>query len=58
MKSACRHARSPTPSEIGDFLTSKYTNEQLYDWMLTQLTTVHTQAYQLAFALAQQAEAA
>ena len=44
--------------EIGAFLGGKYTNEQLYDWTLTQLTAVHTQAYQLAFALAQQAEAA
>ena len=43
---------------VSDFLTDKYTNEQLYDWMLTQLTAVHTQAYQLAFALAQQAQAA
>lgn len=43
---------------VGVFLTDKYTNEQLYDWMLTQLTTVHTQAYQLAFNLAQQAQAA
>lgn len=43
---------------VSDFLTGKYTNAQLYDWMLTQLTTVHTQAYQLAFALAQQAQAA
>ncbi|HCS45189.1 MAG TPA: hypothetical protein DIW52_20570, partial [Pseudomonas sp.] len=43
---------------VGDFLNEKYTNEQLYDWMLTQLTTVHTQAYQLAFAHAQQAQAA
>lgn len=41
-----------------DFLTDKYTNEQLYDFILTQLTTVHTQAYQLAFALSQQAQAA
>jgi hypothetical protein len=47
------HARA-----VNDFLTDKYTSEQLYDWMLTQLTTVHTQAYQLAFALAQQAQAA
>lgn len=43
---------------VGEFLTDKYTNEQLYDWMLTQLTTVHTQAYQLAFALAQQTQSA
>lgn len=43
---------------VSDFLTGKYTNAQLYDWMLSQLTTVHTQAYQLAFALAQQAQTA
>lgn len=43
---------------VSDFLTSKYTNEELYDWMQTQLTAVHTQAYQLAFSLAQQAQAA
>jgi hypothetical protein len=43
---------------ISDFLTNKYTNAQLYNWMVTQLTTVYTQAYQLAFSLAQQAQTA
>ena len=43
---------------VSDFLTSKYSNAELYDWMLTRLTGVHTQAYQLAFSLAQQAQAA
>lgn len=42
---------------VSDFLTNKYTNEQLYDWMLSQLTTVYTQAYQLAVGLALQAQA-
>jgi hypothetical protein len=41
---------------ISDFLTGKYTNAQLYNWMITQLTTVFAQAYQLAFALALQAQ--
>lgn len=41
---------------IANFLTSKFTNAQLYDWMVTQLTTVYTQAYQLAFSLALQAQ--
>jgi hypothetical protein len=41
---------------VSDFLTNKYTNAQLYNWMLTQLTTVYTQAYQLAFSLALQAQ--
>ena len=42
---------------VSDFLVDKYTSAELYDWMLTQLTGVHTQAYQLAFSLAQQAQA-
>jgi hypothetical protein len=41
---------------VSDFLTNKYTNAQLYNWMITQLTTVYTQAYQLAFSLALQAQ--
>jgi hypothetical protein len=41
---------------VSDFLTSKYTNTQLYNWMAAQLTTVYAQAYQLAFALALQAQ--
>lgn len=41
---------------IANFLTNKFTNLQLYDWMVTQLTTVYTQAYQLAFSLALQAQ--
>jgi hypothetical protein len=41
---------------VSDFLTNKYTNAALYDFMITQLTTVYTQAYQLAFSLAQQAQ--
>jgi hypothetical protein len=41
---------------ISDFLTNKYTNTQLYSWMVTQLTAVYTQAYQLAISLALQAQ--
>jgi hypothetical protein len=41
---------------VSDFLTNKYTNSQLYEWLVTQLTSVHTQAYQLALTLARQAE--
>jgi hypothetical protein len=43
---------------VSDFLTNRYTNKQLYDWMVTQLTTVCAQAYQLAYGLAQQAQIA
>jgi hypothetical protein len=43
---------------IKEFLANKYTQTQLYDWMVSQLTTVYAQAYQLAYGLAQQAQAA
>lgn len=43
---------------VDDFLTAKYTSAQLYSWMTTQLGTVHAQAYQLAYSLAQQAQTA
>ncbi|WP_454607314.1 Tc toxin subunit A-related protein [Streptomyces tendae] len=39
-----------------DFLTSKFTNEELYDWMVAQITAVYFSAYQLAFAVAKKAE--
>jgi hypothetical protein len=43
---------------VSDFLTNKYTIAQLYSWMVSQLTTVYTQAYQLAFSLALHAQTA
>ena len=43
---------------VSDFLDGKYTNAHLYSWMISQLTAVHTQAYQLAFSLALQAQTA
>jgi hypothetical protein len=43
---------------VSDFLQSKYTNAQLYNWMVSQLTTVYAQAYQLGLSLAQQAQSA
>ena len=51
-----QNAQIANAQAVSDFLTSKYTNAQLYNWMITQLTTVYTQAYQLAFALALQAQ--
>lgn len=38
------------------YLQSKYTNQQLYSWMVGQLSTVYRQAYDLAFDLAKRAE--
>lgn len=39
-----------------DYMQSKYTNQQLYSWMITQISTVYFQSYQLAFEMAKKAE--
>lgn len=39
-----------------DFMHSKFTNEDLYNWMITQLSTVYFQAYNLAYSTAKKAE--
>jgi peptidoglycan hydrolase-like protein with peptidoglycan-binding domain len=41
---------------IDDYMRNKYTNEQLYSWMITQVSAVYFQAYQLAFDMAKKAE--
>ncbi|WPD23166.1 MAG: neuraminidase-like domain-containing protein [Candidatus Electrothrix scaldis] len=42
--------------EMEDFLRSKYSNQELYQWMAGQLTTLYRQAYDLAYSLAKKAE--
>jgi hypothetical protein len=42
--------------EIDEFMKSKYTNQELYDWMIGQISTVYFQSYQLAYDLAKKAE--
>src|SRR4029077_10936463 len=44
--------------KVQTYLRDKYTNEQLYGWMLGQLSGVYFQAYKVAFDAAQQAERA
>jgi hypothetical protein len=44
--------------ETDEFLRSKYTNVELYDWMLSQLSTVYFQTYKLVFDTAKRAERA
>ena len=39
-----------------DYLQTKYTHQQLYSWMITQLSSVYFQAYQLAYDMAKRAE--
>jgi len=44
--------------EVGEFMRSKYTNQELYSWMVSQISTVYFQSYKLAFDLAKRAEKA
>lgn len=41
---------------VDDYMRNKYTNRQLYSWMITQISGVYFQAYQLAFEMAKKAE--
>lgn len=43
---------------VEGFLRTKYTSQQLYQWMHDQLSTVYYQAYSLAFDMAKKAERA
>jgi hypothetical protein len=44
--------------EMEAFLRDKYTNEQLYGWMISQLSSLYFQTYQLAYGTAKRAERA
>ncbi|MEI7724329.1 MAG: neuraminidase-like domain-containing protein [Bacteroidota bacterium] len=39
-----------------DFMRSKYTNKDLYDWMIGQISSVYFKSYKLAFDCAKKAE--
>jgi hypothetical protein len=41
---------------VDEYMRSKYTNIQLYNWMIGQISTVYFQAYQLAYDIAKKAE--
>jgi hypothetical protein len=41
---------------MDDFMRSKYTSEQLYQWQIGQISGVYFQAYKLAYDLARRAE--
>jgi hypothetical protein len=41
---------------MDEYMRSKYTNQQLYDWQVRQLTSVYFQSYQLAYDMAKRAE--
>lgn len=44
--------------EVKTFMESKFSNTQLYQWMVGQISTVYFQSYQLAYDLAKKAEKA
>lgn len=44
--------------EVEDFLKLKFTNQQLYSFMVSKLSSVYFQAYQMAYQMAMQAQAA
>jgi len=45
-------------ADVAELLTSKFTNQELYDWMVSQVSGVYFQSYQLAYNLARKAERA
>jgi hypothetical protein len=44
--------------DVQDFLAAKYTSQDLYAWMTSELSTTYFQSYQLAYDLAKRAERA
>ncbi|GAA0193468.1 hypothetical protein GCM10009122_56400 [Fulvivirga kasyanovii] len=42
--------------EVDDFMKSKYTNKELYQWMIGQISQVYFKSYQMAYDLAKKAE--
>ncbi len=42
--------------EANDFMRSKFTNEELFNWMITQVSTTYFRSYQLAYEVAKKAE--
>src|SRR5207245_7422823 len=51
-----QQAIAQTASDVDDYLHSKFTNQELYDWMIAQSSATYLQVYQLAFAIAKRAE--
>jgi Tc toxin complex TcA C-terminal TcB-binding domain/ABC toxin N-terminal region/Salmonella virulence plasmid 28.1kDa A protein len=44
--------------EVGDFLRTKFSDDELYDWMIGELSAVYFQLYELAYEVAKKAEVA
>jgi hypothetical protein len=44
-------------AEVREWMERKFTNQDLYDWMVGQLAAIHFQTWQVAYAAAKKAEA-
>lgn len=44
--------------EVEAFMKDKYTNQELYDWMVGQISSIYFQSYQMAYDIAKRAERA
>ena len=55
---ATHDAQREQSRDLADYLTSKFTKEELYGWMVGRLTELHRQSYDLALDLARRAERA
>ena len=44
--------------EVDAFMRAKYTNKDLYNWMISQISSIYFQSYQLAYDVAKRAERA
>ena len=53
------HKNQITNSREADaYMRSEFTNQELYNWMISQISTIYFQSYRLAYDLAKQAEQA
>lgn len=43
-------------AETDEYMRSKFTNVELYNWMISQISAIYFQSYQMAFDLAKRAE--
>jgi hypothetical protein len=43
-------------SEVSTFMKDKFTNQELYNWMVSQISTIYFQSYQMAYDIAKRAE--
>ena len=53
---ANQHKQIENSQKEDEYMRTKFTNQELYDWMISQISTVYFQSYQLAYDIAQRAE--